>query len=751
MQDSILTRGRGSGSNVGADPEQGSRWIGGPPSIEGDHSMDTLTQNLRARLESLAQNLCWCWKFDVAGIFRDIDPDRWARVHHDPLAFLRQLDDDTLGQSVRKRDMQIRIDEAWRDMQAYLKSPRTWGATEAGVLRPSPVAYFSAEFGIHESLPIYSGGLGVLSGDHLKSASDLDLPLVGIGLLYREGYFKQTIDRDGRQQEEYPVIRPEELPMTALLSDDGTPVTIAVETRTGVLHARVWEVLVGRIRLFLLDSDTELNTPEDRQLTSRLYGGSERTRIRQELLLGIGGVRALDAAGIRPGVLHLNEGHSAFAALETVARKMEREGRGFAEVSREVAGHVVFTTHTPVPAGHDRFSRELLLEHLGPLQERLHLDDEGLLALGRDASQPDLFTMTVLALKLSQRANGVSALHGHVSRHMWQSLWPGRAEHEVPIGHITNGVHVPSWVSPAMTRLYDRHLPQGWEQRQEDPETWAAIYDVDDELLWDACQSIKADFASYVRAEAASQAERRGESAEVVQALRGALTEGHLLVGFARRFATYKRATLVAQDLDTLDEMVNHPERPMRFVFAGKAHPKDEGGKGFLQELHRVSRDPRFLGKLVVLEGYDIEVGRHIVAGVDVWLNNPRRPHEASGTSGQKVVLNGGLNCSILDGWWAEGWDGENGFAIGTGDVHRDVGQQDVRDSEALLTTLRDHAAGLYYDRDEDGIPRGWIHRMKRSIATLGWRFNADRMVLDYARLGYLPAGGGVLAEARVR
>ncbi len=692
--------------------------------------------NEAGALAALTRNLRWAWSPEVQALFREIAPERFRQLRNNPVALLAELPGELpVGTAARAEALRRRL-------AAYLESDRTWGDTWAHALGPRPVAYFSAEFGIHESLAIYSGGLGVLAGDHLKSASDLGVPLVGVGLFYRDGYFQQRLDAHGWQQEDYVVADPAKLPMARATDREGEPIVVRVEMRTGTLHARVWRLDVGRVKLFLLDTDVEGNSDGDRALTCRLYGGDQHVRIRQELLLGVGGLTALRAAGIRPSVLHLNEGHSAFAALEMARVLMEEEGASFEDAVDRVARLTVFTTHTPVPAGHDRFRAELVEEHLGPLRDALRIDEHRLMSLGRvDPNDPDeTFCMTVLALKLSRRVNGVSALHGQVSRRMWHPLWASRPKHEVPIGHITNGVHVPSWLAPEMRQLFDRAFGSGWIERQAEPETWAPIEDVDDAELWAAHRVLKRQLIDFVREHAAREANKRGEGEEVVAACREVLDEDALLIGFARRFATYKRATLVLSDLDRLDGLVNDPARPIQLVFAGKAHPRDDGGKKLLQDIHRATRDPRFAGKVVFLENYDIEVGRALVRGVDVWLNNPRRPLEASGTSGQKVVLNGGLNCSVLDGWWAEAWDGRNGFAIGAGGVHADPAIQDQRDSEDLYRALREEVAPLYYRLGPAGLPVEWIRHMKRSIRTLGWRFGADRMVADYVRQCYLPA-----------
>jgi starch phosphorylase len=721
------------------------------PVVSEARMLDRFIAPAQERLWALARNLWWSWDHDAVSLFRDLDPVRWRELNQNPVSLLAEFPLAKLESRAAELVLHSRINYAYRRLQEYLQADRTWGTRYAGVLRPLPVAYFSAEFGIHESLPVYSGGLGVLSGDHIKSASDLAIPLVGIGLFYGQGYFRQRLDHNGWQQEEYLETDLTQLPLEVAIGTNGRPVVVQIETRSGSIHAKVWRVEVGRCDLFLLDSDVEDNTPDDRELTSRLYGGNARTRIRQELLLGIGGFRALTAIGITPGVLHLNEGHSGFAVLEAIRTRMQEEGIGFDSAVPRVSREVVFTTHTPVPAGHDRFDAELIEEHLGPLREQLGLSQESLMGLGRESpdNQQETFCMTVLGLRVSRRANAVSALHGEVSRAMWIGLNPGKVEDKVPIGHITNGVHVPSWLAPQMFRLYDRHLGTNWHQRSSDARTWEGIENVDDGELWETHLSLKSQLIEFVRRRAAEQAERRFESREGLQRLGKVLSPDALTIGFARRFATYKRANLILTDIESLASMINDPKRPVQFVFAGKAHPNDEPGKRVLQQIAELMRNSRFADKLVFVEDYDINVGRYFVQGVDVWLNNPRRPLEASGTSGQKVVLNGGLNLSVLDGWWAEAYDGMNGFAIGTGRTHSNMNVHDTRDAEDLRRALREEVIPLFYQRDRDGLPRGWIQRMKRTIRTLGWRFNADRMVMDYTLKCYIPAAGGTSSDMR--
>ncbi len=710
-------------------------------------------KTIHEKLQELAGNLWWSWQPEVTNIFREIDPVRWSEVVHNPVVLLKEYPPEVLEKRASDAVLHTRINWAYRRLHEYLSAVDTWGSTHAGVLGQRPVAYFSAEFGLHESLPIYSGGLGVLAGDHLKSASDLGIPLVAIGLFYGQGYFQQHVDATGWQQETYSNQEIEKLPMERALTPQGHPVLVSVETRGGSIHARVWKVNVGRIPLYLLDTNVPENRDEDRLLTSRLYGGDVRTRIRQEIILGIGGVRALAAMGIQPGVIHMNEGHSAFAGLEMIRQRIAEDALSFDEALRETASTCVFTTHTPVPAGHDRFGADLIDEHVGPLGDGLGLHHDALMSLGRvePQNQGEAFCMTVLAFKLCRRANAVSSLHGVVSRRMWANLWPWRSEEEIPIGHITNGIHVGTWLAAQMRIIYDRVLPLNWYLRTGEPEVWAPVESVSPGELWETHQALKSRLISYARGRLIKQARRRDEPEELVRIAANALDPRVLTIGFARRFAPYKRADLILKDLDMLAEMVGSSTHPVQFIFAGKSHPADELGKSLLQRVFRITQEEPFRGRVVFLEDYDINLGRHLVQGVDVWLNNPRRPLEASGTSGQKVVLNGCLNCSILDGWWAEAYDGSNGFAIGNGRTHVNQQVQDERDAKSVADVVRNEVIPLYYSRDRDDLPQDWIRRMKRAVRTLGWRFNADRMVMDYVSQNYVAAAGGLSSDMTVR
>lgn len=719
-----------------------------PPEVE--FVSDQTAQSIFDKCTALAHNLWWTWHPEVHSLFRDLDPIRWRQLDHNAIALLREFTPERLAARAAEMVLHSRINYHYRRLKEYLSDRRrTWAKTNANILGALPVAYFSAEFGIHESVPVYSGGLGVLSGDHIKSASGLGVPLVGIGLFYSQGYFKQQLDLNGWQTEEYLETRVENLAMEPALDPAGHPVTVRIDTRHGSLLAKVWLLHVGRVELYLLDCNVEGNRPEDRELTSRLYGGDERIRIRQELVLGVGGVRALHALGITPGVYHLNEGHSAFAPLEVIRQRMQEDGKTFDDALRTVAGQTVFTTHTPVPAGHDRFHGEMVEEHLGPLRDSLGISYDQLMGLGRvDPQNPhETFCMTVLALKLSRKANAVSQLHGRITRRMWAHLWPWREEEEIPIGHITNGVHIPSWLAWQMRQLYDRHFPEGWIYGMGEPEPWQNIHHVDPGELWETHNSLKNLLLAFVRRRVSRQCRRRGESEETIEQARNLLNPAILTIGFGRRFATYKRATLIFRDRERLVALLNNPERPVQLIFAGKAHPKDEPGKRLVQTIAQLRHDPVLANRIAFIEDYEINVCRHMIQGVDVWLNNPRRPLEASGTSGQKVVLNGGLNLSILDGWWAEAYDGSNGFAIGKGRSHVNDEITDARDAEALYDVLEQEVVPTFYDRDADDLPRRWIEMMMNSISTLAWRFSAHRMVMDYTKSMYVPAAGGLSCD----
>jgi starch phosphorylase len=706
------------------------------------------------KLHELSQNLWWSWQPDIRAIFRELDPATWRLVYHNPVALLQRVPPEAITARVQDLEMQTRINQAHRRLQTYLRGDESWGLVHAGPLLARPVAYFSAEFGLHLSLPIYSGGLGVLAGDHLKSMSDLGTPVVGIGLLYHEGYVHQLIDENGWQQDLYEPIASAELPVAPVLAADGAQARFSVELPGRDVFLRIWRVSAGRSRLLLLDARDDANSAEDQELTARLYGGDQETRIQQEILLGVGGHRALGVVGIKPAVLHLNEGHSAFALLERARELVAEQGVTAAEALREVAAMSCFTTHTPVEAGHDRFRADLAAVHLEPLARGLRMPVSEVMALGSERKEDPTapFCPTVLALNLTRRTNGVSALHGRVSRQMWKGLYPGKSEEEVPIGHITNGIHVRTWMSADMQSLLVQQLDPLWLDRISRSDLWTGIDEVRDADLWEVHQVLKARLFAFARRRLADRRDRL----QLPAPEREPLEPEALTLGFARRFATYKRADLLFRDLDRLDRLINDPARPVQIIYAGKAHPRDTGGKELAQRVSNLEKDPRFAGKIVFIENYTMHVARQLVQGVDVWLNTPRRPLEACGTSGQKCILNGVLNCSILDGWWAEAYDGGNGFAIGDGEVHADPEVQDERDALSLFEVLERQVVPLYYKRDNDdraagdgapNVPHGWIARVKRAIRSLAWRYNADRMVIDYVKECYLPAAGGEICR----
>lgn len=675
---------------------------------------------LYARLQDLAYNLRWAWHPDTRTLFRQLDPELWERVDHNPVALLRRLQPDAVNGRAELAD---RITSLHQDLVRYRDSGDTWFRNDGADGRQPLVAYFSAEFGIAACLRIYSGGLGVLAGDHLKSASDLGVPLVGVGLLYREGYFRQGVDQAGRQVEAFPAADFDDLPARPATREDGSPLRITVPFPGRQVQARLWRVDVGRIQLYLLDTDVAENAAEDRGITSRLYGGGSELRIAQELLLGIGGYRALAGLGLTPRSYHMNEGHSAFLGLELIRDIMQSRGASLEDAMAEARSRCVFTTHTPVPAGHDRFQRRLIASSLTPTAHALGLDIDELMDLGREEPGTDHpFTMTVLALRLAARTNGVSALHGAVSRDMWQHLWTDRTVDEVPIDHITNGIHAPSWVHPAIADTYGIPLDQlGLVDRQPDP---------DPRVLWQVHE------------------ERRTALVEYVQRAVGAsLNPKALTIAFARRFATYKRATLLFSDLDRLARLLSDGDRPVQLVFAGKAHPRDEGGKALIQRIGEVSRDARFRDRIVFLPGYGIDIARHLVQGADVWLNNPRRPMEASGTSGMKAAMNGVLNVSILDGWWDEAWADRDrsapdpGWSIGDGRESRTEQTADEADALTLLRVLEEEVVPVFYDRGNGHTPDAWIARMRESIRQLAPVYNTNRMVADYVER-YMEAAG---------
>lgn len=693
---------------------------------------------LRERLLRLSQNLWWAWNADLDGIFKAIDHSLWREVNHNPIAFLQKVPADVLESKGRDASLLAQTLRAEKRLQDYVRSERHWTSWNAAALTARPIGYFSFEFCIHESLPIYSGGLGVLAGDHLKSCSDLGVPAVGVTLLYRQGYFQQQIDLDGRQHEVYRELDVSTVPIQPVRASDGQLLTVHVPLGDSMLAAEVWRAQVGRCQLILLNLG-EQQDDQNAARVFRLYGGDRTTRLVQELALGIGGYRALRALGVRPGVLHLNEGHCAFATLEAIAQRMESTGLPFRSAAEDVAETTVFTTHTPVAAGHDYFDPAQVLRYLRPMQTRLGLSDHDLLGLGRvNPDNPnEEFCMTVLALKLSRRANGVSSLHGIISRRMWHGLWPERRPSEVPIGHITNGAHVDTWLGNELSQLYSDCLGADWREHVCEPRLWRRIESLDEFQLWNIKVILKQRLLEFVLRRLAAQRERNGD-AKPLPALKPEI----FTIGFARRFASYKRGTMFFQDLERAKKILLDPKRPMQIIYAGKSHPADEPGKRLIQSLYELSRDPDLHDHVVLLEDHDRNVSRHLLEGCDLWLNSPRRPLEACGTSGMKAVFNATLNCSTLDGWWDEAYDTKNGFAYGEGAVHLDPTQQDRHDADQLHSVLVERVLPIYYERGGQGIPLEWLRMAKHALKTLAWRYNADRMVIDYTRKMYIPAAG---------
>ena len=699
-------------------------------------TLPTLPAPLNA-LKELAYNLTWTWNHDISALFERIDPELFEALKNNPVALLQQVTPERLEACASDVSFLKLLDDALAQHRVEIENQNVTAMPGDGL-----VAYFCAEFGLTEALPIYSGGLGILAGDHVKSASELGLPFVGVGLFYRGGYFDQALDKEGNQEASPCGLTPSSLPIQAACDASGAPVRVDVQIEGRDVYAMVWEVKVGGVKLLLLDTDIDENTPEDRAITQRLYGGDNDTRIRQEVVLGFGGIRALDALGLAPTVFHMNEGHAAFLTLERI-RKAVRGGMDFESARTACAKNNVFTTHTPVPAGFDIFSMGLLDHILPGLAESLGTTRERLVSLAAhvgDQSGEHGFNMAYLAIRCADWLNGVSQLHAKVSRGMWRALWPGVAEDDIPIIGVTNGIHSRTWVSQELGRLLADEAERRWQGQSGDPELWAAALKLKDERLWDLRQRARHELIERVRTRHARAEKRRGAGDAAVQAAANALDPEALTIGFARRFATYKRATLILRDRERLHRLLSNPDRPVQMLFAGKAHPKDVPGQAFLRELYQASQEPRFHGKILIIEGYDMGLGRELVQGVDVWLNTPRCPKEASGTSGMKVAANGGLNLSILDGWWAEGYDGTNGWAIGEGEIWEDIEAGDAQDAMTLLDLLEEHVIPAFYMRNAHGLPEGWLQRMRRAMLTSGPVYATDRMVRDYARLLYGPA-----------
>jgi starch phosphorylase len=696
------------------------------------------------RLHELAYNLRWAWHEETIALFRRLDRDLWEKTGHNPVWMLGIIEQSRLEMAGEDAAFMAHFRRVCDDFDAYMHPETTWFEQQHGKENLPRIAYFSMEFGITECLQNYSGGLGVLSGDHLKSASDLGIPLIGVGLLYQEGYFRQYLNSDGYQQELYPINDYANLPVTLQRDASGAPIQISVPLPGRQLKAVIWKVQVGRVPLYLLDSNIPENAlEEDRNLTDRLYGGDRRTRIRQEILMGIGGIHALDALNLRPSICHMNEPHSAFLALERIRLFMNEHNVGFQQAAAITSVSNIFTTHTPVPAGLERFGFDLIDEHFTDYFRSLGLTRDQFVDLGREnMGDYELFSMAVLALRFCGGANAVAKLHGDVSQQMWQWLYPGVPNREVPISAITNGIHIESWISNDVAQLLDRYLDPGWRTNSWGEGIWEGIERVPDNELWRTHERRRERLVAFARSRLTAQLQNRGAAQHEIEGAEEVLNPDALTIGFARRFATYKRAALVFRDLDRLKAILTNAERPVQIIFAGKAHPHDTGGKELIRQIANIARDEAFRQSIVFLEDYDMNIARYLVQGVDVWLNTPRRPKEASGTSGMKVVYNGGLNCSILDGWWAEGYDPTVGWAVGSGEEYPEYewDHQDYVESEALYNILEHDIIPLFYDRGRDTVPRDWIAKIKNGYRKLAPYFNTHRMVQEYTDHLYMPA-----------
>jgi len=691
-----------------------------------------------ARIGELAYNFWWSWHREARDLFKMLDYPLWRSTGHNPVAVLQKITSQRLAEIVADPAFLRQYDSVILMLDYELANGHLWFPKKYPDMDGQPVAYFSAEFGVHSSLAIYSGGLGVLAGDHLKETSDLGIPFVGVGFLYERGYFRQRLSADGWQEAIYPRFEPDSAAVCEVVADNAC-ICVPVEVGDRTVYVKVWQVQVGRTRLYLMDADHDMNDPWDRELTATLYGGDQEMRIRQEVVLGIGGLRILRRLGINPRAFHVNEGHSAFLALER-ARELVEAGHSFDEAAERIRSTTVFTTHTPVAAGHDVFPFHLMEKYFHAYWPSLGLTREQFLQLGIRPDDPNGFNMTVLALRLAGHTNGVSKLHGEISRLMFHSMWPDKPVEEVPISHVTNGVHVASWVGNAMNRIYRKYLGPDWVEHHDDRVLWERILDVPDEEVWAAHFHLKTKLMTLIRERARQQRVQGQMSAEQLLCAGILLDPDALVIGFARRFASYKRAALILSDMDRLKRLLHDPYRPLQLVFSGKAHPADEGGKRLLQEVYNVAKDPNTGGRIAFIEDYDMQVARYLVQGVDVWLNTPLSPHEASGTSGQKAAANGVPNLSILDGWWAEGYNGSNGWAIDPGCHCGNQAEQDRADADALYTLLEQEVVPLYYRRDSDSVPREWVAAMKEAIRTSIPYFTTRRMVKEYAEKYYVPA-----------
>lgn len=692
-------------------------------------------------LLDIANNLWWSWNSEFLRLFKEIDSDLWETVGKNPVKFLKLVSQDKLEDIAKDEEFLAKYDEVVNHFNSYMQTRETWFSKNYPNNANDLIAYFSAEYGIDEIIPIYSGGLGILSGDHLKSASDLGLPFVAVGLLYKNGYFNQKIDGYGTQKTEYTNIDLDNLPILPVKDENGEDLIINVDFPDRKLYLKIWKIVVGRISLYLMDSDIDKNIAEDRVVTLRLYGGDQEMRIRQEIVLGMAGIKLLRRLGLKPSVYHMNEGHSAFLTLEVIKDVMEEKQVSFEVAKSMCSAKTVFTTHTPVPAGNDIFPIELMDKYFSNFWPKLGISREDFLRLGMKNTQglEQGFNMGMLALRIAGKKNGVSKLHGAVSRRLFSDVWPNIAPDESPIEYVTNGIHTCSWLAPSMKKLFNQYLKPYWQDNIQDDETWNDIKNIPNKELWDTHTDRKKKLFTLVKNNITTRLKSSGYNYEEINEIVSKLNPNALTIGFARRFATYKRATLIFRDLERLTQLLNNPERPVQLIFAGKAHPADKEGQDLIKYIHEVSMKPQFKGKIFLLENYNIAMSRYLISGVDVWLNNPRRPMEASGTSGQKASVNGVINFSVLDGWWAEGYNQKNGWTIGDNTEYQSYEEQDIADSESLYNTLENKIIPLYYEnKKEDGVSDKWMEMFKNSIISTGGRYSTSRMVIDYTRDYYM-------------
>lgn len=694
-----------------------------------------------SKLSEIANNLWWSWNTEYLKLLKQIDRDLWENVGKNPVKFLKLVSQERLEKASQNQEFLKHYNIVANNFENYMNSKNTWFSKNYPKNENDLIAYFSAEYGLDETIPIYSGGLGILSGDHLKSASDLGLPFVAVGMLYKEGYFIQKLSKYGEQENNYVKADLNNLPIEAVKDSEGKDLKITVDYPERKLYLKVWKINVGRIKLYLMDSDIDENSEEDKKVTLQLYGGDQDMRIKQEIVLGMGGVKLLKTLGLNPTVYHMNEGHSSFLTLELIKDLMEEKKISFEMAKDITTSKTVFTTHTPVPAGNDIFPLDLVEKYFKDFWPKIGLSREEFLKLGMKPTEKldNGFNMGILALKNAGKKNGVSKLHGAVSRELFGEVWPNIAANESPIGYVTNGIHTCSWLAQNLKELYNEYLIPYWQDNMQKDDVWKQIKDIPNERLWNEHQARKMKMLKMVKENTTERLKRVGIPYEEIKEITSKINPNALTIGFARRFATYKRATLIFKDLERITQILNDSERPIQLIFAGKAHPLDKVGQDLIKYINELAMKPQFKGKIFVLENYNIGMSRYLISGCDVWLNNPRRPMEASGTSGQKASVNGVINFSVLDGWWAEGYDQTNGWTIGTNAEFTSYEEQDLADSESLYNTLENKIIPLYYENREENIPNNWVEIMKNSIITTGGKYSTQRMVIDYTNKMYIP------------